>query len=232
MGCEKAQKAQIKTQDWLFKYFLRLLRLFVAAKPEIVVFDLGKVLVDFDYSIAARKIAGRSTKATRDLHSFLGSSPLLVQFETGRLTRIDFFEEIRKITGFLGDVREFGDFFADIFIPIPAMVSLHRELRWHGHPTYIFSNTNDLAIEHIRRRFPFFRNFDGYVFSYEVGSMKPEDKIYKAVEKMTGRQGQKIVYLDDRPENIGTATGRGWRTILHETPEKSRAALKEMGLLA
>ncbi len=28
--------------------------------PEIVVFDLGKVLVDFDYSIAVSRIAGRS----------------------------------------------------------------------------------------------------------------------------------------------------------------------------
>ncbi len=29
--------------------------------PKAVVFDLGKVLVDFDYSIAARRIAARSS---------------------------------------------------------------------------------------------------------------------------------------------------------------------------
>jgi len=33
-------------------------------------FDLGKVLVDFDYSIAARKIAARSTKQLPDLQHF------------------------------------------------------------------------------------------------------------------------------------------------------------------
>jgi len=41
-------------------------------------------------------------------------------------------------------------------------------------PTFIFSNTNDLAIEHIRRNFPFFEQFDGYIFSYEIGGMKPQ----------------------------------------------------------
>ena len=45
----------------------------------VVVFDLGKVLVDFDYSIAARKIAARSTKPPEISTLFSSSSPLLVQ---------------------------------------------------------------------------------------------------------------------------------------------------------
>ena len=36
---------------------------------KIVAFDLGKVLVDFDYSIAARKVAARSARAVE--HPFL-----------------------------------------------------------------------------------------------------------------------------------------------------------------
>jgi glucose-1-phosphatase len=197
---------------------------------EIVVFDLGKVLVDFDYTPATQKIAARSAKPPEDLHSHVGGSPLLVQYETGLITRHEFFEEVRRDTGFHGDLKEFGNFFADIFTPIPPMIELHAELRRRGIPTYIFSNTNDLAIEHIRRNFPFFQNFDGYIFSYEVGVMKPEAKIYEALEAMTGRRGAEILYLDDRLENIEAGTARGWRTILHETPEKSRADLKAFGL--
>ncbi len=64
------------------------------------------------------------------------------------------------------------------------MIELHAELRQRGFKTYIFSNTNDLAIEHIRRNFPFFQNFDGYIFSYEVKSMKPGPAIYEALERM------------------------------------------------
>ena len=198
-------------------------------KPSIVVFDLGKVLVDFDYSIAARRIAARCTQPPENLHAFLGSSPLLVQYETGSLTRQDFFDAMRQATGFLGEVKEFGEFFADIFTAIPPMIELHAELRRRGIPTYIFSNTNDLAIEHIRRNFPFFKNFDGYIFSYEVKAMKPDAPIYHALEKMTGKRGDEIIYIDDRAENIAAGAARGWRTILHETPEQSRADLKAFG---
>jgi HAD superfamily hydrolase (TIGR01509 family) len=199
--------------------------------PKIVVFDLGKVLVDFDYSIAARKVAARSARAFEHLRSFLESSPLLVQYETGRSTRREFFAEICRATGFQGTLAEFGEFFADIFTAIPPMIELHAGLRRRGMPTYIFSNTNDLAVEHIRRNFPFFRDFDGYIFSYEVKVMKPDPKIYQALEKITGRSGAEILYLDDRPENVAGGVARGWRTILHETPEKTRAALENFKLL-
>lgn len=192
----------------------------------VIAFDLGKVLVDFDYMIAARRIAARSTQPPENLHLFLSSSPLLVQFETGHATRQDFFEGVRNATGFHGTASEFGDFFADIFTSIEPMIALHAELRRRGFKTYIFSNTNDLAIELIRRNFPFFKNFDGYIFSYEVKAMKPDAPIYEALEKMTGRRGAEIIYIDDRAENIAGGAARGWRTILHESPEQSRAALK------
>jgi HAD superfamily hydrolase (TIGR01509 family) len=197
----------------------------------VIVFDLGKVLVDFDYSIAAHKIAVRSTRQLPDLQHFLGSSPVLAHFETGWLTREQFFAEIRQITGFIGSLAEFVRDFADIFLPIKPMITLHGELRQRGFPTYIFSNTNDIAIEHVRRNFPFFKNFDGYIFSYEVGAMKPDAKIYEALEKMCGRHGADIIYIDDRPENIETGRARGWRAILHETPEQTRAALNQFGCL-
>ena len=136
-------------------------------KPEIVVFDLGKVLVDFDYSIAVSRIARRSALSPIEVEQFFFHSPLLVDYESGRLTRQEFFEQARQTTGFRGTMEEFGGYFADIFTEIPPMIELHAGLRERGFKTFIFSNTNDLAVEHIRRNFPFFRNFDGYIYSYE-----------------------------------------------------------------
>ena len=197
----------------------------------VVVFDLGKVLVDFDYSIAARKVAARSTKSLQDLASFLSASPLLIQYERGEVNRQEFFEQIRDAIGFHGDLAEFGGYFADIFTEIPPMIALHAELRRRGFKTYIFSNTNDLAIEHVERNFPFFKNFDGYIYSYEVGTMKPDAKIYAAMEELCGRKGQDIIYLDDRSENIQAGLARGWKAFVHETPEKSRAVLVNFNLV-
>lgn len=199
--------------------------------PEIVVFDLGKVLVDFDYSIAGRRLAVQSKISAAAVQQFLDHSPLLFRYETGLMSRQEFFETVRDHTRFRGTIEEFGGFFADIFSEMPEMIALHAALRRKGIPTYIFSNTNDLAVEHIRRAFPFFANFDGYILSYEIGAMKPTARIYEALEKMSGKRAAQIIYLDDRQENIDAGAARGWQTILQTDPAKSRAAIEKLGLL-
>ena len=199
-----------------------------AASLPVVVFDLGKVLVDFDYSIAISRVAELSARLPAEVEQFFLHSPLLVDYESGRLTRQNFFDQAREATGFHGTLEEFGEFFADIFTEIPAMIELHAGLRGRGFKTFIFSNTNDLAVKHIRRTFPFFQGFDGYIYSYEVGAMKPEVRIYEALERLAGRRGAEIIYLDDRPENVAGGAARGWQAILHETPDKSRAAVEKL----
>src|SRR5690349_20498965 len=110
--------------------------------PSTVVFDLGKVLVEFDYSIAGRKIAAQSTTAPDEIRKHLDHSPLLYRYETGLMTQKEFFEEVRSATGFHGTMDEFSGHFADIFWEIPPMIELNATFRRKGIPTYIFSNTN------------------------------------------------------------------------------------------
>lgn len=199
-------------------------------RPEVVVFDLGKVLVDFDYTIAARRIAARSKLGPKAVKEFIDHSPLLYRYETGRMMRREFFEAICEATGFNGTLEEFAHFFADIFTEIPPMVQWHGRLRKHRIPTYIFSNTNDMAVEHIRRSFPFFSNFDGYIYSYEVKAMKPQPEIYAALEAMAGVTGDAILYLDDRPENVAAGVERGWQGFVQDHPDKTLAAVARLGL--
>ncbi len=199
--------------------------------PEIVVFDLGKVLVDFDYGIAARKIAARGAMPAAEVKNFIDHSPLLFRYETGRITKADFFRAVCAATGFRGDLEEFSRLFADIFTPIDPMVELHARLRRHEVPTFIFSNTNELAVAHIRAQFPFFSQFNDYILSYEHGAMKPHQKLYEVVERVTGCAGARILYLDDRWENAEAGLKRGWQVIHHATPEKSIAQIEGLRLL-
>ena len=199
-------------------------------RPEVVVFDLGKVLVDFDYSIASRRIAARGRMSPAEVQRFIDHSPLLFRYEMGLLSRQQFFDEVRATTGFEGSLDEFAEFFADIFFPIDAMIHLHAGLRAARVPTFIFSNTNDIAIEHIRRNFPFFSEFDEYVLSYQHGAMKPQAKLYEVVEGVTGRRGEQILYLDDRIENAEAGRARGWQVVHHQTPAGTALALAGLGL--
>ena len=197
--------------------------------PEAVVFDLGKVLLDFDYTIAARKLAARGKISAGEVQRFIDHSPLLYRYETGLMTKESFFSEICAATGFCGELDEFSKHFSDIFSPIEPMIEWQAELQQKGIPTYIFSNTNELAIAHIRQDFPFFANFTGYIFSYEHGAMKPDEKLYEAVERVSGKKGEAILYLDDRAENIAAGAERKWQTILQETPEKTLKAVRQFG---
>jgi HAD superfamily hydrolase (TIGR01509 family) len=199
--------------------------------PSVAVFDLGKVLVDFDYRIAARRIAARGKMTMAEIGQFIAQSPLFLQYESGAVTTQQFFEEIRRVSGFSGSLPEFGECFADIFTAIEPMVQIHTALRQQGLRCYAFSNTNELAAEHIKRTFPFYANFDGRVLSFEHGVMKPDARIYEVLEEMAGRRGADIVYLDDRPENVAAGAARGWQAILQESPDKSRAALQKLGVL-
>ena len=198
---------------------------------QAAVFDLGKVLVDFDYSIAVRRIAARGTMSAEEIGRVMLTAPLLLEYESGKITSDAFFRRVCDITGYCGELGEFADQFADIFTPIEPMIALQRDLRRQGLPTFIFSNTNDLAIRHIRKSFPFFAGFTGYVLSYEHGLMKPSSEFYEVVEQRTGFRGPEIFYLDDRQENVEPALARGWRAVVHENPDKTLQCVASLGLL-
>src|SRR5580765_797102 len=136
-------------------------------RPRVVVFDLGKVLVDFDYGRCAARLAARAPCGAMQIRELIDHSPLLFRYETGLINNDEFFREICALTGYAGSQDEFEPAFADIFSSIETMIAVHRQLRERKVPTFILSNTNDLAVAHIRRTFPFFSNFDGYLFSFE-----------------------------------------------------------------
>jgi glucose-1-phosphatase len=200
-------------------------------RPKAVVFDLGKVLVDFDYQIALRRLAPLTDRTLEQLNALLNQSPLLFRYESGRMTSAEFYDAFRAASAFRGDFAGFSRIFADIFTPIGTMIDLHGELKARGLRTFVFSNTNEVQAGHIRQRFPFFRSIDGAILSFEHGAMKPEPRLYAVVERMTGCQGSDLFYLDDRPENVAVGRERGWQGIVHADPCATRRAMEAAGLL-
>jgi HAD superfamily hydrolase (TIGR01509 family) len=203
----------------------------VVSPPKAVIFDLGKVLLDFDYGITVARILERCRVSAEELRELIDQSPLHHRYEKGLISTDQFFREVQVKTGYEGSKEEFVAAFADIFTAIPAMVELHARLCERRIPTSIFSNTNELAIRHVTRQFPFFNEFNGYVYSYESHSMKPDTRLYEAVERCVGFGGDALLYLDDRLENVTAGEAHGWRARLHESPEQSIEIVREAGLL-
>ncbi len=183
--------------------------------PEVVVFDLGKVLLDFDYDIAIRRFSERSDAGIDKVHELINSS-VQYDYESGKITTDEFFAYVKDGAGFQGDRSEFIDFFSDIFSPMEIMLKFFKRVKAVGIPTCVFSNTNEIAIQYISKQYPFYSCFDFYVLSFQEKGMKPDEPIYRVVEKKTMKSGESILYIDDRLENIETGSRLGWQTILQD----------------
>lgn len=195
--------------------------------PRVVVFDLGKVLLDFDFAIMARSLAEFSRAGEAEIRELLDQSPLLQRYETGLMDTGSFMDEVGRRIGFRGTPDAFARCFGSIFSPIEPMIQMQQDLRRRGIQTVIFSNTSELAVRHIRSEFPFFSEFDGYVYSYEERAMKPCPASYESVEKRTGCRLGEILYIDDRRENIDGGAARGWRVIWHRESEETIALVRQ-----
>ena len=196
---------------------------------KVVAFDIGKVLLDFDYSIFVQKLAPQTRWGEVELNNYLKQSPLLARYESGGLSSTKFIEQIRGETDFKGNETDFVAIFEDIFTPISGMIDIHRQIARSGIPTFTFSNTNEMAVRYIARTYDFWPIFKGHILSYEVGGLKPEVKIYEALEECSGFAGGEIAYLDDLPENCAAGRERGWQVCHHQDMKDSHRFLCEAG---
>lgn len=197
---------------------------------QAVVFDLGKVVLDFDYAIAVRRFLPRTKVSLQTMNEAINGSPLLLAYERGELTTETFFAEVQRLTGFDGSLAEFELLFGDIFTEITPMTALLPQLKAAGLVLCALSNTNDMAIRHIAGAYAFYSLFDHQVLSYQHRSMKPEPRLYEIVEAKTGCRGSGLFYLDDREENVLAARERGWQAFVHRTPQETIRTMQAHGL--
>ena len=72
--------------------------------------------------------------------------------------------------------------------------------------------------------------FDQLVFSGDLGMLKPEERIYRALLDRLGAQPAEVAFLDDRSENVAGATALGIRAIQFTDAADARDRLIEVGL--
>lgn len=200
-------------------------------RPDILVYDLGKVLVEFDWMIVVNRLAEKTGKTISDFQQLLTNPKLLLDYESGKLTTQQFFKRVQEMIGYEDTLDSFKQDFGDMFTENTQMTDLQKQIRSSGTPTFILSNTNEIAIDFIKKKFPFFGNFDGYIYSYVEMSMKPEEKIYRAIERISGKSGHQIAFIDDNQANVEGAKVLGWTAHQHTSYESTKDFFKSIGLL-
>jgi HAD superfamily hydrolase (TIGR01509 family) len=194
---------------------------------KVIYFDLGKVLVDFDWTEAVRKMQHRSGCSTETIHEIVTSGPLAVAYESGKVSSEEFFSSLKSVISFHGTANELQQIWSDIFRPIEDHNRIARSLSRH-YRLGVISNTNEAHVEHIRIRFDTFRPFSFRVFSFETGCLKPQREIFEAAASKVTAQSHEILFIDDLEKNIQGARELGWQTI-HLT--RNKVLLEELSQL-
>jgi putative hydrolase of the HAD superfamily len=174
-----------------------------------VLFDIGNVLLKFDFSLALAKLAAQS-----DVHDpvdvLARIDQIKVGYEDGQIDRAAFLRSVFDVLRYRGTEAQFVAAWEEIFEPNEPMVALVQSL--HGRlPLYLLSNTSDIHREYIFRRYPFFACFDAGVYSYEVRASKPKRAIYELTARELGIEPVTTFFIDDLLPNVETAREVGFR---------------------
>src|SRR5436309_2886351 len=92
-------------------------------------FDLGKVLLEFDYANVARRLAAQCEGGPTAVMAELRRDGLAERLEMGRLSSTEFFSEFKRGTGYRGGFEDFARAWSDIFHENTPMVELMRRLK-------------------------------------------------------------------------------------------------------
>jgi len=106
-----------------------------------------------------------------------------------------------------------------------------RALRAKGIPVFALSNFGIETFALAREVYPFLNEFDRSYISGHMGVIKPDPTIYRMLEEDCGIYPDRLIFADDRADNIAAAEARGWKTHLFTGPEGWAARLVAEGLL-
>jgi putative hydrolase of the HAD superfamily len=172
-------------------------------------FDIGNVLLRFDFNLALQKLSRDPGDAAEKILELL--DPVKAVYESGGMDRAEFQKQASAILKHTGTDEEFRCAWEDIFTENQPMIDLVEQL--HGrYPLYLLSNTSDLHIDYVFARYPVFGLFNDAVYSYKVRAAKPHREIYEIAVKQLGITPTETFFIDDLLPNIETARELGFHS--------------------
>jgi FMN phosphatase YigB (HAD superfamily) len=197
---------------------------------DALVFDLGKVIIDFDPMIALEKLNGKTPFSVPGLIGKLRSTDAVHRFESGGMATADFFQFMKEYLDLRLTFDEFSAIWSDIFKPdLILRADFFQPLR-SRYRLILMSNTNPMHAAFLERNFPILHLFDARIFSHEVGAMKPAEKIYHAAAAAARSVPERLFYVDDVPAYVDAANKLGWTAVLFSTKEQLIRDMRSTGV--
>ena len=200
--------------------------------PQAVVFDIGRVLFDWNLRYLFAKLIDEQAQLDWFLAHVL-TEDWHFQSDAGRPLA----EMVAELRGRHPEHAPLIDAYRDRFNetidrPIAGTHALVRRLHGAGVPLYALTNFGAEFFAGFRPTEPIFELFDDIVVSGEECVAKPDPRIYEIAEKRFGHPPEALFFTDDNPHNIAAAQERGWRTHLFTDAASLEAELIRRELLS
>jgi len=192
-----------------------------------IVFDLGKVLIDFSFDPFAKflKERGVEFESIQDL----ATNVRMIEHERGETSKDEFIENALSLLKVQTSAQELTSAWTNIFSPHQDMLDLCQSLK----PNYtvcILSNTSIIHWEHLKATYDLDSRAHHLFASFEVGALKPNPVIYNAVLEKVNCKPSEMVFIDDIEENAIGATKCGWNGITHRGFLETKKELDRLGV--
>lgn len=189
---------------------------------DAVVFDIGNVLVNFDFEPFYAEVVANCGGATGGALKEL-LEPTKQAYENGRISRQEFVRGSIEILGYRGTENDFKSAWENIFTLNRRMENVVRSL-FSRIPLFILSNTNDIHRDFLFRSFPIFSLFRGGVYSDEAQVSKPDPEIFRITRERFALNPGRTLFVDDLGPNVEAAREAGFQVFQYAN-EKHAAFL-------
>jgi putative hydrolase of the HAD superfamily len=194
-----------------------------------IIFDLGNVLVQFDFERWRQALEAFCPHTAAEIRRRIAATDLVERFETGLIEPPDFVAQLSRILALHLDYADFcklwSSIFTDPLIPEAMLEGLAARYR-----LLLLSNTNAIHFEMIRQNYPLVRHFHERILSYEVHSMKPRREIFQAALERCGCPPEECFYTDDIAAYVEAAQRLGIDAVQFESLAQLERELKARGI--
>jgi FMN phosphatase YigB (HAD superfamily) len=199
---------------------------------DALLFDLGRVVLDIDFSKVVACWAGHAGCEPAHLAGrFSWRDEFYQRHEKGEISDAEFFAALRAALGVDLSHAQFLEGWNKIFAgEIPGIAQLLARAAQRL-PLYAFSNTNGAHVEHFSQAYAdVLGHFREIFLSSAIGLRKPDAEAYDHVVKAIGVPAGRIVFFDDLADNIEGARDSGLIAVHVTSPDDVATALDALGI--
>lgn len=190
-----------------------------------VIFDLGRVLIDYNHDASLDAVAALSQVTPveiRALFQAIAGATGIGELDAEQIHRY-FVEQ----AGVPDDFGRFIEAFGAGLTRNEAALSYAVELQQRpGVTVGVISNTNQAHILWLDAHLPELAQLDLVMMSSEVGMAKPDPAIYELALELLNLPAGQAIFVDDLTPNVIAAQGLGMAGIVHTSWETTRPALE------